>query len=278
MFAREALDNGKDIHHCSARRNALHTARKGPKSLSHREHWPADTATRALTAQLETSIQAAQHTTSQQVTALQTQGTQLETLVHSLQTAIPQVRGRIETLEHTMHDTIDARTDRLETQSTAMQQELTQRFAALQTQLTRDRTTRAYLSIAALAVGVLTLGLWYSRAKWHAHTQEASCVGSCPWPLRSGTPGRANAVRMGSTQRQQQREANAPAQCNQMPMACCRGATDAWGSPWRAEAARCSPAEDKSSAGRYGPHGSAVLLPPPVPTPRRGAGRAPRHV
>jgi hypothetical protein len=118
-----------------------------------------DTTTRALTAQLETSIQAAQHTTSQQVTALQTQATQLETLVHSIQTAIPQVRGRIETLEHTMHDTIDARTDRLETQSTAMQQELTQRFAALQTQLARDRTSRTYLSVAALAVGVLTLGL-----------------------------------------------------------------------------------------------------------------------
>jgi DNA repair exonuclease SbcCD ATPase subunit len=118
-----------------------------------------DTTTRALTAQLEASIQAAQHTTSQQVTALQTQCTQLETLVHSIQTAVPQVRGRLETLEHTMHDTLDALTDRLETQRTAMQHELTQQLAALQTQLAHERTTRTYLSIAALAVGVLTIGL-----------------------------------------------------------------------------------------------------------------------
>jgi hypothetical protein len=44
VSARDALDKGEDRRHCSARRNALHTARKGPKALDHRAHWPADPA------------------------------------------------------------------------------------------------------------------------------------------------------------------------------------------------------------------------------------------
>ena len=57
-----------------------------------------------------------------------------------------------------MQDMIDARTDRLETQSRETQHEMAQRFATLQTQLARERTKSLYLSVAGLAVGLLTIG------------------------------------------------------------------------------------------------------------------------
>ena len=56
-----------------------------------------DTTAHALTAQLEASIQGAQHTTSQQVTTLQTQCTQMEATVRSIR---QQCRRSVSALRH----------------------------------------------------------------------------------------------------------------------------------------------------------------------------------
>jgi archaellum component FlaC len=152
-----------------------------------------DTAHGVLSEHLGAQIQTAQRETIHKITEFQTQFNKTDATVSGIHTAMQQVSLRIEALERNINDTIDARQqesqsflsqrladtaarlndvfeqqlDRaqhalaghLETQLGTTQQEMAHRFAELQRQLIRDMTKNRYLIFAALAVGLITIGI-----------------------------------------------------------------------------------------------------------------------